>query len=218
MSTLAALRFLALAATRGDMEPREFRMFLLLASAGALCSAQILRWSVSGGLRGPAKAILALVTLHAARRHMRKLLMTAFPTTLQSGGLLEGGEGRGDPSAPHVFEHKLSLRLLQSSLDLAVKLNVKGVECMEVQWSFGVRDVGTAPCEAGASDGPCALPAPPSPTGKRVESLLGDVTGVSWASDAYQAKLGSPEAGWASPLKPTQPAVAIPQPPSQSAQ
>ena len=43
------------------------------------------------------------------------------------------------------MQHSFSLRLLQSCLELAIRLNYRGMECMELQWSFSLRDVNAAP-------------------------------------------------------------------------
>jgi hypothetical protein len=188
---LPVLRVLASAAARGEMNQKELQLFYVLAAGGALGALAVLRTSTKG-VRGLIKSLAVVAVAHAARRAAYRLLAIAFPATFKAAGLpaqLECGQTTAGVVSKTV-DHTFSLQLFDCCLDLAIKLNYKGMQCVQLQWAIAMRDenVAQAVLEAnptpnpgsGAVDHDNSRSAATPP--QRIESLLQDLTDFSVAS------------------------------------
>lgn len=187
---LPVLRVLASAAARGEMSPKELQLFYVLVAGGALGALAVLRTSTKG-VRGLLKSLAIVAVAHATRRAAYRLLAAAFPATFEAAGLpaqLDCGQTR-DSLVSKSVEHTFSLQVLDCCLDLALKLNYRGVKCMQLQWAIAMRDEPSAnpvtdlmePNPTPKSmdqDGSRSAATPP----QRLESLLHELTDFSVAS------------------------------------
>lgn len=193
---LPVLRLLALAALRGQMTPKETQTFAVLTAAGLFGTFKVLKASTSGA-KGLIKSLLFIATLHAVRKSAYKAVSLLFPATFAALGLPPEAEEENNgeivpASDGKLMEHKFSLRLLQSCMELAIKLNYRGMEAMEIAWAFSLRDM--QPNEAGITDVNCTTTTPdapallPAPATHSLENstskmLEPDVSAVSYGSE-----------------------------------